>query len=393
MRAAAPDPTAITAEALLDRLVSFDTVSAHGNRPLIEWVAAYLQGFGIAPTILAAPDDPRKANLLASIGPAVPGGIVLSGHTDVVPVTEQVWESDPFTLTRRNGRLYGRGTADMKGFLAVVLALVPDWVRAPLSRPIHLAFSYDEEVGCLGAPALVDRLIDTVPSPAFVIVGEPTRLHPVNAHKGVHGFQTRITGKDVHSSAPHQGASAIVHAARLVGHLDALQQAAKAAADPASPFDPPYSTINIGRIDGGTALNITPRRCTFVWDYRYLPGEDAEATIRSVHDHVAQVALPALRAEYPDGQITLDRLCLVPALQPDPDGPAETFARQITGANAAGTVAFGTEGGLFQRAGLSTVVLGPGDIDQAHQPDEYIEVDQLRDGEALFRRIGETLTT
>lgn len=375
-----------TPREMLARLVGFDTVSARSNLELMRFVVDYLKGWGVAATLVPS-DDGRKANLHALIGPSVPGGIVLSGHTDVVPVDGQPWTHDPFTLVERDGRLYGRGTADMKGFVALALALVPEMAVADLTRPIVFAFSYDEEVGCLGAPRLVEAIARDLPRPEIVVVGEPTSMQPVNAHKGVNAFRVTVTGRDAHSSRPQDGASAVRHAAELVSFVYALQDEAAAGADPLSPFVPPYASFNVGQIQGGTALNIIPRQCVFEFDYRPVPTDDAEAVIGRLRDHAMREVLPRLKLGAPDGGIEIERIAHVPALAPEPAGPAEALACQLTGCNGAGVVAYGTEGGLFQAAGMSTIVVGPGDIAQAHQPDEYLEVAQLAAGERFLRKL------
>lgn len=375
---------------LLARLVAFDTVSAKSNRELIDWIAAYLAAFGVTAEIVPGPDG--KANLHAVIGPRVDGGVVLSGHTDVVPVEGQSWTTDPFTLTERNGRLYGRGSADMKGFIALVLSLVPEMVASPLARPIHLAFTHDEEVGCLGAPGLLDHIAGRSPTPRIAIVGEPTMLKPCDAHKGIEVFRTTITGREAHSSAPDAGVSAIVAASSIVGFITAMAAEKREAPLKGSRFDPPFTTFNVGTIAGGTAVNIIPKSCELVWEFRAVPGDDPDAILARLETHVRDVALPALTARHPSGSVTTERLVAVPPLAAGPednpeDGLATALARQWSGANETGTVAFTTEGGLYQRAGFSTVVCGPGDIAQAHQPDEFISLDQMRAGEAFLRRI------
>ena len=373
---------------VLDRLVAFDTVSAHPNRALIDWVAGYLRGHGVEPLVLPSPDG-AKANLFATIGPDGPGGIVLSGHTDVVPVADQQWDSDPFTLTARDGRLYGRGTADMKGFLAIALSLVPDFAGRNLARPIHLAMSYDEETGCVGIRHLLHHIVEHLPRPGLVIVGEPTSMKPANAHKSLRAFRTEVTGRDAHSSAPHLGVSAISAAAEIVAFIDRLAEDARQHPATASGFVPPYATFNVGTIDGGTALNIIPRQCRLVWDYRALPGEDTDAVPARYRSFIDGELLPRLRARFAEAAIETEELATVPAMAPDPDGPAETLARQLTGANASGVVAFAAEAGLFQQAGFSTVICGPGDIAQAHQPNEFITMEQMAAGEAFLRRVAD----
>ncbi|MEM7444947.1 MAG: acetylornithine deacetylase [Pseudomonadota bacterium] len=376
---------------ILETLIGYDSVSTKPNRPLIDWIADYLYGYGVDPFVQPN-EGGDKANLYATIGPDQEGGIVLSGHTDVVPVADQAWQSDPFCLRIQGDRLYGRGTADMKGFVALALALVPELVERHLHTPVHLAFSYDEEVGCLGIPHLVDHILRHLPTPKLAIIGEPTMMRPVNAHKGVQTYRTVVTGKDAHSSLSHHGANAIVAAAEFVAVLNDTACSLEQKADPRSGFDPPWSTLNIGVIDGGTALNIIPKRCEVSWDYRSMPGEDPTVTLAPIWEAVETRILPNLRDRYPEASIETEQLCNVPGLTPDPDGAAETLARGLTGANEAGTVPFGTEAGVFQQAGISAVVIGPGDIAQAHKPDEYLTLKQLSAGAAFLAKIAEVAT-
>lgn len=371
---------------MIERLVGFDTVSAKSNLALIDFAQDYLESRG-ARCRRSVNAEGTKANLLASLGPAVAGGVVLSGHSDVVPVEGQPWDSDPFTLREDGERLYGRGTADMKSFLAIALGLVPEFTARPLARPIHLAFSYDEEVGCTGVPALIEDLTSSLPEPALVIVGEPTSMQIVNGHKGCFLFETRIKGQAAHSSLPQLGANAIIAAGRIVAHIAGLAEAKRAAADPDSPFDPPYTTFNLGEIDGGKAINIVAQDCRFTWEFRPLPGEDTEAVMAEVERFATQEALPKLREFAPDASIETRRPATVLPLAPESDGAAETLVRRLSGANDSAVVSFGTEGGLFQAAGLSTVVFGPGSIDQAHQPNEYISLDQVAACEAFMLKL------
>ena len=380
---------------LLDHLIAFDTVSNRSNRALIDWVADYLTCHGVDAQIVASPTG-NKANLLASIGPPVEGGIVLSGHTDVVPVDGQDWSSNPFRLTERNGAYYGRGTADMKGFVALALAMVPELLTRDLRVPVHLAFTHDEETGCLGVPALIEAMQASVPRPAIVVVGEPTMLTPVNAHKGCYFHETTVTGREAHSSAPHLGVSAISALVKIAGFLDA--EAAEAARHPVpasaglGAFDPPWNTLNLGWIEGGSAANIVANHASLVWDYRPLPDADPDAVVGRLERFVAEEVLPDLLARCPEAEVRTERIAGVPAFKPDPDGAAESLACALTGANSSRTVAFASEAGLYQRAGLSTVILGPGDIAVAHKPDEYITQDQLDDGMTLLYRLADWAT-
>jgi acetylornithine deacetylase len=371
---------------ILEALVSFDTSSRNSNLPLIEWVASFLGEQGVEATVL--PDETgTKANLVARIGPAADGGVVLCGHTDVVPVDGQPWTRDPFTLTSEDGRLYGRGTTDMKGFIASALAAVPRFVAAAGTRPVVLAFSYDEEVGCFGAPALASHLTTSGTRPAAVITGEPTGMRVARAHKGIRAFRTTITGRDGHSSRPDQAASAVVAACRLVVFVDEL--AGRLAADGlrVPGFAPEHTTMNVGVVSGGTALNIVPRTCSVVWEYRWVPGEDVEAVRDAVERFAHERLLPDLRRVAPEAEVTTEVLADVPALDPRENEGAAELAR-VLGAEADGEpVAFGTDGAVLQAAGLPTVVCGPGFMDQGHRPDEFVEVAQLERCDALMERL------
>ncbi len=384
-----PSPTSLE---LIHRLVGFDTVSARSNMALIDYVRDYLARHGIASRIVPNADG-TKANLFATIGPEVPGGIALAGHTDVVPVEDQTWSSDPFRVTERDGRLYGRGTADMKSFIAVALALVPAFKARNLKRPIHLCLSYDEEVGCFGMPALLRLLGTELPKPSIAIIGEPTSMRVANAHKGIVVQRVTITGREWHSSAPQYGANAITLMARFVTFLDELQAELETAGDtgavPGLEFDPPWTTINVGTIAGGTALNIVAGRCELLWEFRALPGVDPGLILARVESFLSGELLSRLRARAPEGTIEMTQLCAVPALRPEPDGAAETLARRLTGQNATVTVAFASEAGQFQEAGISAVLCGPGDIAQAHKPDEFITRDQVAQCEAFLLRIAD----
>ena len=363
--------------AILDRLIGFPTISGQSNEDLIAWVEDYLRGFGVDATVLPGPDGDR-ANLVATIGPGErPGGVILSGHTDVVPVDDQAWDSDPFRLTRRDGLLVGRGVCDMKGFLASVLAMVPEFAARSLSRPIHLAFSYDEEIGCLGVPPLVRHLAARVPAPEIAIIGEPTGMRPTAANKGIVVHRTVVEGKDAHSSFPQGAASAIRYAAEIVSFLYRTADDLRAHAPPDSPFDPPQATVNVGTIAGGTALNIVPRRCELVWEMRPVTGEEPGIVRERMERFVDEQILPRLRAEYTDGSVSTEVLCAVAPLRPETDGAAEALVRRLTGANATGAMPFATEAGIFQEAGISTIVIGPGEIAAMHQPDEWVTADQL----------------
>jgi acetylornithine deacetylase len=387
-------PEALSARAvdILARLVSFDTTSRGSNLALIEWVEAYLSNLGVASR--RAPNaDGTKSNLMASIGPAVEGGIVLSGHTDVVPVDGQPWTSDPWVLTERDGRLYGRGTCDMKGFLALALAAAPDLVAADLKRPVHLAFSYDEEVGCLGAPDMIAIIARDFPRPAAVVVGEPTDMVAVQAHKGIASYWVTVTGREAHSSLTHLGVSANMVAIKLMSHLVELSERLERQADPASPFMPKGATLTIGQVNGGTAVNILARQCVFVFDLRTPPGLDPQAILADFFALAASLDAE-VKTRAPEGGVKVEARSLTPSFAPEKDGVAEAFARRMAGDNGPARVApYAAEAGQFQGAGFSTVICGPGSIDQAHQPDEYVEIAQMERGAQFMRRLIDDLAT
>lgn len=371
---------------LVRRLVGFDTVSARSNLELIHYVRDYLKDLGIE-SRLTFDAAKNKANLLAAIGPDVPGGIVLSGHTDVVPVAGQPWESDPFTTVERNGRLYGRGTSDMKSFIAVALALVPELLKVRLRVPIYLAFSYDEEVGCLGVGGLLKDLAAALPRPACAIIGEPTLMQLINRHKGFCGFTTTVTGRDGHSSGTHRGVNAVAYAAEIIAFLSRLAAEIAEQGPFDDSFEPAHTTLNVGMIRGGTALNIIARQCSFDWEFRPIPAFDEPSIRRRLDSFVAEEILPRMRKVAPEAEVTTTVICREPALVPLADSPAEALVRLLTGANTAGAVSYGTEASLFQETGIPSVVCGPGSIEQAHQPNEYIALDQIDACVAFLRKL------
>lgn len=371
---------------MLARLVGFDTTSRDGNIPLIAFVEDYLDDWGV-PHFRVDYEAGKKTNLFATIGPAIAGGIVLSGHTDVVPVDGQAWSSAPFTLTDKgDGRLYGRGTCDMKGFIAVALAMVPQFLAAKLKSPIHLALSCDEEVGCKGVRPLVAHMRDHLPKPRAVLVGEPTSMQVVNAHKSAVTFNTEVSGHEAHSSLTHLGVNAIMVAGELLSELNRIRADVERAGDPTGRFDPPYSTVHVGLIDGGTAKNIIPRRCSFAWETRLLPTADPD----QVPQRLAAFARglePAMQRVAPGTGIATSEVNRVPALAPQTDSPAEHLALHLAAANGTHAVSYCTEAGLFQQIGVPAVVCGPGSIEQAHKPDEFIAVSELRKCEQFMRRL------
>ena len=364
-----------TAIAELRDLVAFDTTSRNSNLPLIDHVEAKLAALGAVCERIPNADGP-KANLHARFGPAVDGGVVLSGHTDVVPVDGQPWSTDPWSLTEKDGLLYGRGTCDMKGFSACILALAPAFAAADLKKPVHIALSYDEEVGCLGAPALIDRIMAGPVKPAIVVVGEPTDMKVVTAHKGLFSLTVKLRGREAHSSLVKDGACAVTHAVPLMQYL--VDEAAKmeAAAPADSPFNPPHGTLTIGQMHGGTALNILALEAEFASLMRPAPWDDVKAIEKGLRERAAAIEAK-MREGAPEATIEIKVRSNVPAFAPEVDGAAERLARQLTGDNSTRVVSYGTEAGQFQAAGLSVVVCGPGSISQAHQPDEFVSIDQL----------------
>ena len=387
-------PERLSALEILAALVAFPTVSRDTNVPLVDWVEAYLKSHGITAYRWVDPNESDKAALFAHVGPWRDGAVVLSGHTDVVPVDGQVWQTNPFELTERDGKLFGRGTADMKGFDALAIwALVEAQYRG-LARPLQIALSFDEELGCKGAPPLIAAMRSVLPVGGPVIVGEPSRMSVVTGHKGSIGYDVRVTGFEVHSAYAHRGVSAIHEAARLIVWANDMNAAA-AQADPpeiAAVFDPPYSNWHVGRIEGGTAHNITAKDCHFVLTCRLVPGDDPQVLDRAVRDRAGQIAA-AMQAVRPETGIRLQPLMEVPALAPERMGEAETLARRMTGDNGTHVVSYGTEAGHFQQAGYSAVVCGPGDIAQAHQANEYIEVSQFKSGLGFMRKLLKSLET
>ena len=381
-----PADLAVAATVHLDRLIAFDTTSRDSNLALIGYVETFLCEHGVASRRVSNAEG-TKANLYATVGPSVPGGVVLSGHTDVVPVDGQDWASDPFALTRRGARFYGRGTCDMKGFIALALATVPAVAKGATARPIHLALSYDEEVGCLGAPSMIRELVADLPAPAAVIVGEPTNMEVVSGHKSISTWRITVTGHEAHSSLTHLGVSANMVAVRLMNRLVELAESLERHGDPGSHFHPPHATITIGQIKGGTAVNILARECMFIFDLRAPPGQDPE-TIIAPFLAACDAADAALKRRYPDAGVNVVRRSATPSFAPEPGGDAERLARRLAGDNGpARVVSYAAEAGQFQGAGFSTIICGPGSIEQAHQPNEYLEIAQFERGAAFMARL------
>ena len=369
---------------ILEKLVSFPTVSKDSNLKLIEFVDGYLSEHGISSTRVPNKKG-TKANLYATIGPMEEGGIILSGHTDVVPVEGQPWDTDPFVLTEKGERLYGRGTCDMKAYAAIALALVPEMKR--LKKPIHLAFSYDEEIGCLGAPGMISELKQNLPRPRAVIVGEPTEMKVVTAHKGIVALTTTVTGHEAHSSQTHRGVSAVMTASRLIQWLENLADALRQSAPTDSGFEPHFTTIHVGVINGGTAINIISRHCEFCWDIRSIPEDDPQHIVQDFEEYCQKEVIPQMQEIAQETGIQTRCFADAPALSHQPDSEAVRLARELTAETTTHKVPYAAEAGQFQQAGFPTVICGPGSIDQAHQPNEYIEIDELNKGENFIRQI------
>ena len=378
------------AKALLARLIAFDSVSNSSNLPLIDFVESYLREHGIASR--RAPNAAGdKAAILATIGPRVDGGVVLSGHTDVVPVDGQPWSSPPFTLREASGRLYGRGACDMKGFDACVLAMAPAFRDAGLKHPVHIVLSYDEETTCLGSLDIIARFGKDEPLPAAVIVGEPTMMAVADAHKSVATFRTVVTGREAHSALPELGANAVAAAADVVSEIGRLARAYEEG--PLDPrFTPPYSTLHVGMIYGGTARNILARECVFNWEFRGLPGAATASAMAKVQAFVDAVATPRLTRFVNGPSIATTIEVDVPPLAAKAGSGAEALALRLTRSNQTIAVSFATEAGHFQAAGLPTIVCGPGSIDQAHKADEFVDEAQLAACLGFLERLAEDLS-
>jgi len=379
-----------SSRALLEKLISFPTVSRDSNLALIAFIRDYLASLGVHSELFYNADR-TKANLFATIGPLDRGGIVLSGHTDVVPVDGQDWSMDPFTLTEKDGLLYGRGTADMKGFIACVLAAVPAFLQTPLATPVHLAFSYDEEVGCLGVRPMLAELGKREHTPILCLIGEPTELKPVLGHKGKLAMRCRVSGAACHSAYAPYGVNAIEYAAKLIARLGEIGEDLARPEHHDARFDPPFSTVQTGLIKGGRALNIVPAECEFDFEVRALPDFDAQVVSDRLQQFADEELVPRMRAVQADTGISLQSLGAYPGLATEPDSEAARLVALLTGSTDFGTVAFGTEGGLFHQAGIPAVVCGPGSMEQGHKPDEFIALAQLEKCDGLLLRLAEHL--
>ncbi len=385
-------PTRLSAKDIMDKLVSFPTVSRDTNLPLIDWVEEYLNDHGITAHRWPDPDQPHKAALFAHVGPLVEGAIVLSGHTDVVPIDGQPWDTNPFEVVEKEGKYFGRGTCDMKGFDALAIWALVEAHHRGVKRPLQLALSFDEEVGCTGAPPMIEAMQPVLPKGSAVIVGEPSMMKAVTGHKGSQGFDTHVVGFEVHSSIMHTGVNAIMAGAKLIDWANEINAANMAAtpSDLAVVFDPPFTTAHVGIIEGGTAHNITAKDCRFELDFRAVAGERLEDWSNRYLARVREVEAE-MQAVHPEARIDIKASFVVPGLKPEGNGEAEVLVRAITGDNAVHVVSYGTEAGQFQQAGYSAVICGPGDIAQAHQPNEFVTVAQFNAGLDFMERLLERL--
>jgi acetylornithine deacetylase len=369
----------------IERLVGFDTTSHRSNLDAIAFIKAHLEGLG-ATVRLTFDDEKHKANLYAVLGPTDRPGIMVSGHTDVVPADHQVWASDPFTLSERDGKLYGRGTADMKSFVAICLALAPEFLARGLVTPLCFSFSYDEEIGCVGVRRLISDMAGLPILPRLCIVGEPTKMKVIAGHKGKKSLRCHVHGKECHSALA-EGVNAVEAAAEVIAHIKGMQRRIKAEGpfDPA--YEPPYTTLSTGVVQGGRTLNIVPRECWFDFEIRALPHQDSDALYGEVTGFARDRVEPEMKAIDPATGFEFQVMNDTAGFDLPDDHPAVRFVTALTGDNRTGRVSFGTEAGLFNRAGVPTVVCGPGSIEQAHKPDEFITLDQVAQGEAFLRRL------
>jgi len=382
-RSAGPRYTTVE---LLDRLVSFDTTSRNTNLPLIGFVRGYLDAHGV-PYRISLDETGQKANIHAIVGPQAAGGMALSGHVDTVPVDGQAWSSDPFTLRREGGKLYARGSCDMKGFVASCLAAVPDFLARKPTRPLHLFISYDEEVGCWGAQRLIQDLTDSGLKPGLCVVGEPSGMKPILAHKGKLNLKVTVRGKPGHSSEPAKGVNAIQAAAEAVAWVAAEARRFPVEGPFEDGFDPPHTTIHVGTMQGGTILNIIPEHAEFIMEWRQIPGDDPLRHVERLKAFVAQTIEPAMHAVDPRSGFSYEIMVEMPGMSLSADHELTSVVKQLTGSNSTGKVSYGTEGGFYQEAGIPTIICGPGHIAQAHQPDEFVAQSELDSCDAFIRRL------
>lgn len=376
---------------MIRRLVAFPTVSRDSNLALIDYVHQYLLALG-ADVRLTFDDDRRKANLFATLGPREDGGLVLSGHTDVVPFQGQAWDTDPLQLHEKDGRLYGRGTSDMKSFIAIALAMLPSYASR-LEKPLHLALSYDEEVGCLGVGRLIEDIARAGVRPAGCVVGEPTLMSAVVAHKGKRSFRCAVRGRAGHSAYAPSAVNAVESAAEAVAHLKRMARRLRDRGPFDRGFDVPHTTLHTGVMHGGSALNIVPHECSFDFEVRYLPGDDPEALLAEFRAYIRDEIEPEMKAIDADSGFEISPLSQIPALDNSVESEIVGLVHELTGNDEIGKVSYGTEGSQFQRAGMSTVVCGPGSILQAHKPNEYIALEQVQACEQFLQRLMERMTS
>lgn len=377
-------------KALLRQLIAYPTVSTDSNLAMIAFLADRLEAVG-ARVEIHSDATGAKANLFATLGPEVDGGILLSGHSDVVPVADQDWTTDPFAMVERDGRLYGRGTCDMKGFIAAAVAIAPLYAERMKNRPIHFAFTYDEETGCLGAQALAQVLKAQGVRPGVAIIGEPTSMRVIEGHKGCYEYSTHFTGLEGHGSGPDRGVNAVEYAVRYVARLLELKERLKTRAPADSRFDPPWTTINTGALIGGVAHNVIPGKARVDWEMRPVQPGDAEFVKADLREYCDHMLLPAMRAVMPEADIVTETIGEVAGLIPADENEAKSIAMELTGANGAEVVPFGTEAGIFQALGISAVVCGPGSIEQAHKPDEFLALDQLGECLTMLERLADRI--
>lgn len=365
-----------TTKSILADLIAFPTVSYDSNLDMIDYIAGYLEEHGARVDVFKD-ETGHKANLFATIGPDGDGGLVLSGHSDVVPVTDQDWTDDPFQMVEREGKLFGRGTCDMKGFIAATLAMAPEFAKAPLTRPIHFAFTHDEETGCIGAGHLVEALRERDIHPSMAIIGEPTMMRIIEGHKGCYEYTTRFQGLEGHGSAPDVGVNAVEYAVRYVNRLMELREDLKSMTPAGSQFEPPWTTMNIGALQGGSVHNVIAPKAEVKWEMRPVQTSDADYVKSEIGHYCENVLLPAMQAVHPNASIETEIMGEVAGLIPTDENEARQIVSELTGANTTDLVAFGTEAGLFQSLGMDVIVCGPGSIEQAHKADEFLAIDQL----------------
>lgn len=375
-----------TTKSILADLIAFPTVSYDSNLDMIDYIAGYLEEHGARVDVFKD-ETGHKANLFATIGPERDGGLVLSGHSDVVPVTDQDWTDDPFQMVEREGKLFGRGTCDMKGFIAATLAMAPEFAKAPLTRPIHFAFTHDEETGCIGAGHLVEALRERDIHPSMAIIGEPTMMRIIEGHKGCYEYTTRFQGLEGHGSAPDVGVNAVEYAVRYVNRLMELREDLKSMTPAGSQFDPPWTTMNIGALQGGSVHNVIAPKAEVKWEMRPVQTSDAEYVKSEIGHYCENVLLPAMQAVHPNASIETEIMGEVAGLIPTDENEARQIVSELTGANTTDLVAFGTEAGLFQSLGMDVIVCGPGSIEQAHKADEFLAIDQLTQCLTLLEKL------